>query len=79
LKKNPTFYIRVEGHSSGPESESNRILSQKRAESVGNYFTSKGIAATRITVEGMGSSRHISKDGDVKENPEDRRVELIIF
>ncbi|MBO9684274.1 MAG: OmpA family protein, partial [Flavisolibacter sp.] len=79
LKKNPTFHIRVEGHSSGPESESNRILSQKRAESVGNYFTSKGIAATRITVEGMGSSRHISKDGDVKENPEDRRVELIIF
>jgi outer membrane protein OmpA-like peptidoglycan-associated protein len=79
LKKNPTFHIKVEGHSSGPESESNRILSQKRAESVGNYFTSKGIAVTRITVVGMGSSKHISKDGDIKENPEDRRVELIIF
>jgi outer membrane protein OmpA-like peptidoglycan-associated protein len=79
LKKNPTVHIRVEGHSSGPESESNRILSQKRAESVRDYFISKGISTARITAEGLGSSKHISKDGDIKENPEDRRVELIIF
>jgi OmpA-OmpF porin, OOP family len=79
LNKNITFHIRVEGHSSGPESESNRILSQKRAESVRNYFISKGISTARITAEGLGSNKHISKDGDIKENPEDRRVELIIF
>jgi OmpA-OmpF porin, OOP family len=79
LKSNPTLNIKVEGHSSGPESEPNRILSQKRAESVRDYFSSKGIQSDRINAQGFGSSRHISKDGDKKENPEDRRVELIIF
>jgi outer membrane protein OmpA-like peptidoglycan-associated protein len=78
LKSNPTYNIKVEGHSSGPESESNRLLSQQRAESVKDYFINKGITTTRITAQGFGSSRHISKDGDTKENPEDRRVELII-
>jgi OmpA-OmpF porin, OOP family len=79
LKTNPTFNIRVEGHSSGPESESNRILSEKRAESVRDYFIEKGVAASRIAAQGFGSSRHISKDGGIKDNPEDRRVELIVF
>jgi outer membrane protein OmpA-like peptidoglycan-associated protein len=79
LKKNPTLNIRVEGHTSGPVKESNTILSQKRADSVKEYFISKGITSDRILSQGLGSSRHISKDGDTKENPEDRRVELIIF
>lgn len=79
LKSNPTLNIRVEGHTSGPVKESNTILSQKRAESVKDYFVSKGIAASRIEAKGFGSSRHISKDGDTTENPIDRRVELIIF
>jgi OmpA-OmpF porin, OOP family len=79
LKTNPTFNIRVEGHSSGPESESNLILSEKRAESVRDYFIKKGVAASRIAAQGFGSSRHISKDGGTKDNPEDRRVELIVF
>lgn len=79
LKNNPTLKIRIEGHTSGPVKESNTILSQKRANSVKDYFVSKGLASNRIDAIGMGSSKHISKDGDTKENPEDRRVELIIF
>jgi outer membrane protein OmpA-like peptidoglycan-associated protein len=79
LKSNPTLNIRVEGHTSGPVKESNTILSQKRADSVKDYFVSKGIAANRIEAKGFGSSKHISKDGDQTENPIDRRVELIIF
>lgn len=79
LKKNPTLNIRVEGHSSGPVKESNTILSQKRADRVKDYFISKGISSNRIISVGMGSGKHISKDGDIKENPIDRRVELILF
>jgi OmpA-OmpF porin, OOP family len=79
LKANPTLSIKIEGHSSGPAKESNTVLSQKRANSVKEYFVNKGITSGRIEAVGMGSSKHISKDGDTKENPEDRRVELIIF
>jgi len=79
LKNNLSFNIKVEGHSSGPESESNKILSHKRAESVRDYFINKGVSPTRIIAKGFGSAKHISEDGDKKENPADRRVELIIF
>ena len=79
LKNNLSFNIRVDGHSSGPETVSNNILSQKRAESVRDYFINKGISPGRITAKGFGSTRHISEDGNKKENPADRRVELIIF
>jgi OOP family OmpA-OmpF porin len=79
LKTNPTLNIRIEGHTSGPDKESNRVLSQQRADSVKEYFVRKGISPERVLAQGFGSSRHISKDGDKKENPEDRRVELIIF
>lgn len=79
LLENPKLNIRIEGHTSGPDSEGNRILSQKRADAVKDYFIKKGIAGERIIARGFGSSRHISKDGDKKENPEDRRVELIVF
>lgn len=79
LKANPTLNIRIEGHTSGPVKEANTILSQKRAESVRDYFIGKGVPASKIIAIGLGSSKHISKDGDKKENPIDRRVELIIF
>lgn len=79
LKNNPTLNIRVEGHTSGPDTEFNRVLSQKRAESVKNYFIEKGIAPERVLAEGFGSAKPLSKAGNKKENSEDRRVELIIF
>ncbi len=79
LKQNPTLNIRVEGHTSGANSESNMKLSQKRAESVKFYFVSKGIAANRITATGYGSTKPLKAPEGKKENPEDRRVELIIF
>jgi len=79
LISNGSFKIKVEGHSSGPETESNKALSQKRAESVRQYLISKGVTPTRIIAQGLGSSKHISSNGDKKENPEDRRVELLIF
>jgi len=79
LKSNPTLKIRIEGHTSGPVKESNTILSQKRADSVKEYLINKGIGSDRIVSIGMGSSKHISKDGDIKENPIDRRVELTLF
>lgn len=79
LKNNPTLNIKVEGHTSGPVKESNTLLSQQRANAVKEYFISKGISANRIMAAGLGSGKHISRDGDKRENPIDRRVELIIF
>ena len=37
-------------------SESNKVLSERRAQSVANYLTSKGIEARRLKVKGLGDS-----------------------
>lgn len=79
LKSNPTLNIRIEGHTSGANSESNMKLSQKRAESVKEYFISKMIAPGRIRAVGYGSTRPLGQPDGNKENPADRRVELIIY
>ena len=79
LKGNAALNLRVEGHTSGTDNQTNWTLSQKRADSVKDYFIKKGIAAERITAQGFGSSRPLNKTNNQKENPEDRRVELIIF
>lgn len=79
LKKNPTLNLRIEGHTSGANSETNRKLSQLRAESVRNYFVSKGIEANRLKAIGYGSTRPLSPGSKQAENPKDRRVELIVY
>jgi outer membrane protein OmpA-like peptidoglycan-associated protein len=79
LKTNPGLSLRIEGHTSGANSENNMKLSQLRAESVRNYFIYKGIDASRITAIGYGSTRPLAPTDSQKENPKDRRVELITY
>jgi outer membrane protein OmpA-like peptidoglycan-associated protein len=79
LKTNPSLNLRIEGHTSGANSENNMKLSQLRAESVRNYFIYKGIDASRLTAIGYGSTKPLDPSHNQKENPMDRRVELITF
>ena len=58
LSENPDMKLSIEGHASakGPE-EYNQTLSEKRAGSVKDYMTSKGIAEDRLTAVGYGETR----------------------
>jgi outer membrane protein OmpA-like peptidoglycan-associated protein len=76
LKNNPALNIKVEGHTSGPNSENSMKLSQKRADRVRDYFISKTIAPSRIISIGYGSTKPLNPSDGEKENPKDRRVEL---
>jgi outer membrane protein OmpA-like peptidoglycan-associated protein len=79
LKTNPGLNLRIEGHTSGANSENNMKLSQLRAESVRDYLVSKGIEAKRLTAIGYGSTKPLDPTDSQKENPRDRRVELITY
>lgn len=56
----------------------NQWLSEKRAESVSDYFKSNGISASRITVYGKGESNPIATNKTELGRTQNRRVEITI-
>lgn len=75
LNKYSQTMIRVEGHtdSKGPEAY-NQALSEKRAMSVKNALTQRGVDPARIQTVGYGESQPISSDDAVN-----RRVNIVII
>lgn len=58
--------------------EYNQALSEKRANSVKSYLTSKGLAATRFTTKGLGINDPIATNETVEGRSKNRRVEFAI-
>jgi OOP family OmpA-OmpF porin len=79
LNENPKVKVEISGHTDNVGNENyNQQLSLKRAQSVVNYFSSKGIAAARLTQVGLGSKKPI-KPNDSEENRQvNRRIEFKI-
>lgn len=75
LNKYPHTRIRVAGHTDSRGSEAyNLRLSQRRAESVKNALTQRGVDPRRIETVGYGESMPISSSDAVN-----RRVEIVII
>ncbi|MBX3250874.1 MAG: OmpA family protein [Myxococcales bacterium] len=72
--------IRVEGHtdSVGPE-DHNRVLSQRRAESVRRWLIEHGIDAHAVLAEGFGESRPVESNDTELGRAANRRVEFHIL
>ncbi len=79
LNENSKIKVEISGHTDNVGNESyNQQLSLKRAQSVVTYFTSKGIAVTRLTQVGFGSKKPM-KPNDSEENRQvNRRIEFKI-
>ena len=63
--------------STGP-ADYNMKLSGERAASVKNYLASKGISASRFTIQGMGIADPIADNGTAEGRSQNRRVEFAI-
>jgi outer membrane protein OmpA-like peptidoglycan-associated protein len=85
LNKYSDTNIEVQGHTDNSGSDDyNLTLSQKRAESSGQYILSKGIAPNRLTWKGYGESKLLNKCKDGVKCSEDdhaknRRTEFKII
>jgi len=80
LKENPAIKVEISGHTDNIGNESyNQQLSQKRAQSVVNYFSSKGIPTTRLTQIGFGSKRPIRLNDSEENRQINRRIEFKIL
>jgi outer membrane protein OmpA-like peptidoglycan-associated protein len=79
LKEQGSVDIIVQGHTDSVGSdEYNMKLSRQRADTVRDYFVKHGIAATRITAEGLGESKPVASNKTAGGRAENRRVELHI-
>ena len=75
----PETGITVYGHTDNVGSEAaNKKISLQRAESVGNYLNTKGIAKDRLTMEGLGFDQPVADNATEAGRAQNRRVEIFI-
>lgn len=81
IAKQPTqLKILVVGHTDAVGSdETNKALSQKRADSVRDYLVSHGVPQDRITSEGHGEAEPIADNKTAEGRATNRRVEIIVL
>ncbi len=73
----PSTYIDVTGHADSRGSDAyNLELSRKRAASVANYISAKGVAAQRLYVVGMGETQPIADNNTDAGRAKNRRVTI---
>ncbi len=80
LLNNPDTDVKIYGHTDSTGSDAiNNPLSQRRAESVYNYLTSKGVSGTRMASQGYGSTQPVADNSTVAGRAQNRRVEVFIL
>jgi OOP family OmpA-OmpF porin len=78
MKKYPTSRWKIEGHTDNVGNEDgNNKMSMMRAESVLNYFISRGVPASRFEVMGLGSKIPVADNSTPDGRSKNRRVEII--
>ena len=70
-------YIDVLGHTDSTGSDAyNQSLSERRAQSVSDYLSARGVARARIGLRGYGESQPIASNDTESGRSENRRVEI---
>lgn len=84
LNEYPNMKLDIRSHTdSRSSSESNQILSEKRAQSTKNWLVQKGISEERLSAKGYGETQLVNKCEDgvkctEKQHMQNRRSEFII-
>ncbi len=74
-----TLAIEIGGHTDNSgKASSNQTLSLSRAKAVVMYLVRKGIAATRLTYKGYGSSQAVDDNKTAAGRAKNRRVEVMV-
>lgn len=77
LNEHPELKIAIDGYTDNTgKVEMNKVLSQKRADAVKTYLTSKGINGDRLTATGYGIENPIADNSTTQGRAQNRRVEF---
>ncbi len=79
LMQYPDSLIDVYGHTDSTGSDAfNQGLSERRAQAVANYLTSRGVSNARIRYQGFGETQPIASNDTADGRALNRRVEIKI-
>ena len=79
LKEFEKTLIQVAGYTdSTGAAEYNQKLSERRAESVGDYFVAQGITPVRVQTFGMGENDPVASNDTPEGRQQNRRVVLVL-
>ncbi len=74
-----SMLVRIVGHTDSTGSDAiNDPLSRQRAETVRNFLADRGVASTRISVDGRGSREPVADNGSEAGRAKNRRVEIFL-
>ncbi|MEO1516456.1 MAG: OmpA family protein [Bacteroidota bacterium] len=77
MKKYPAYSLTISGHTDSiGDSETNQLLSERRAKACYDYILSQGIAASRLSSQGFGESQPIADNRYKEGRSKNRRVEF---
>lgn len=72
--------VKVIGHTdSQGNPDKNKVLSQQRADAVKQYLISKGIAAARLSTEGLGADKPVADNATPEGRKKNRRIEFEVL
>lgn len=70
----PNVNTRIEGYT---DSKENRKLSEARAKSVYEFLVSQGVAASRLSYQGLGDASPVADNSTKEGRAKNRRVEIV--
>jgi outer membrane protein OmpA-like peptidoglycan-associated protein len=80
LSRNPKAKVEIQGHTDNiGTAEHNRILSEKRARTVKNYFVRKGVEKDRLFPVGFGLTKQRASNETEASRALNRRVEISLI
>ena len=80
LKNNPDTDVLIYGHTDSTGSDAiNNPLSEKRAQAVQNFLSSKGVGSSRLSSQGFGSTQPVADNTTAAGKAQNRRVEIYIL
>jgi outer membrane protein OmpA-like peptidoglycan-associated protein len=75
----PSLHVAIEGHTDSVGGDDyNQTLSERRADSVRDYFIQQGVNGKSIEAHGFGKTEPIASNETAEGRQQNRRVELIL-
>ncbi len=79
LNQQPSMEVRIVGHTDNTGSDAiNNPLSVNRAQSARDYLVSRGVATSRISIDGRGSREPIADNSTEAGRARNRRIDIFL-
>jgi outer membrane protein OmpA-like peptidoglycan-associated protein len=79
LNANPKMKVAIHGHTDSDGTDAlNLKLSEDRAKAVRDHLVSQGVAASRLSHKGFGSTKSIAENITAEGRAKNRRTEFVI-